>query len=105
MHRGHGRALDAGNLHQTFNRIASHSEHVLHGDLGGGSDLIGCAAHRGYIAASRHRGGRADLRLTAAVGRCERGISLYERANSGGSQQKVEGPLFGGLPCKFFVKG
>jgi len=65
LDRGHGVALDAGDLDQAADRIAGEAEVVLHGDLRGVLGLRGTAAHHLGQGARRHRAGRADLALAA----------------------------------------
>src|SRR4249919_230875 len=47
LHRAHRVALDAGDLHQAADRIASQAEVVLHADLGGVLHLPERTAERG----------------------------------------------------------
>ena len=50
----HRVALDAGNLHQSRDRVAGQAEVVLHADLGGVLDLLVAAVERRDQAAGGH---------------------------------------------------
>ncbi|KDA05240.1 hypothetical protein DC31_02980 [Microbacterium sp. CH12i] len=59
--------LDAGDLHESTDRVARETEVMLHRDLGGVLDLPVRTAHDGGQAAGRHRTGGADFGLASAL--------------------------------------
>src|SRR5690606_23496647 len=94
LHRAHGIALDAGDLHQPADRVAGKAEVVLHADLGRVLDLRHAAAQRGGEPGRGHRAGDADLSLAADLGAADRGVLLVQDADCGRGEQEVEHALF-----------
>src|SRR6185295_7305145 len=74
LDRAHGVPLDAGDLHQTADRIAGEPKIVLHADLGGVFDLNRRPAERGDQTGRGHRAGDAHLSLAADLGAGDRGV-------------------------------
>ena len=76
--RGHRVALDARDLHEPADRVAGQPEVVLHGDLGGVLDLAGVPPSTRGEPGGRHRAGRPDLALAAALGARDRRVGLEQ---------------------------
>src|SRR5690606_19483187 len=93
LHRAHGVALDARDLHQPADRVAGQPEVVLHADLGRVLHLRHARAQRRRKAAGGHRAGDADLALAADLGAADRGVLLVEDADPGGGEPAVEDAL------------
>src|SRR5208282_5304487 len=81
-------ALDARNLHQPGDRIATHAQVMLDADLGGVLDLRVAATERGGESAGGHRTGYADLPLATDLGSGQGGVPLAQPANRGRGEQK-----------------
>ena len=82
-------AFDAGDLHKSSHRIASHAEMMLKRDLGGVFDLLRRAAEHGAEACRRHGCRRPNFALTAGFGTGNRGVVLDQPADGRGSEQEV----------------
>ena len=97
LDRAHRVALDAGNLHQSADRVAGQAQVVLHADLGRVLDLFRRAAEHLDQSGGGHRAGHADLALAADLGAGDRGVPLVEHADRAGRQEKrcsvIAGPV------------
>lgn len=87
--RVHSVAVDAGNLHKSPHRVASHAEMMLKRDLGGVFDLLRRAAEHGTEACRRHSCRRPNFALTAGFGTGNRGVVLDQPADGRGSEQEI----------------
>ncbi len=82
LHRRHGVAFDARDLHQPADRVAGQPEVVLDADLGGVLDLLGRRRRAPRPARRRHGAGRADLALAADLGTGDGGVLLEQQRRS-----------------------
>ena len=84
----HGVAFDAGNLHQTTDRIAGQSQIVLDTDFRGILHLVRRAAHHGAQPRRGHGTGCADLALTSDFGTGNGRVAFEQVSNRPCGQQE-----------------
>jgi len=90
LDRGHGVALDAGDLDQAPDGVAGEAEVVLHGDLGRVFHLRRRAAEHLGEPGRGHRARRAHLALAADLGAADRRVDLEQQADGAGGQQEPD---------------
>src|SRR5437762_6989015 len=82
-------ALDAGDLHETADRIAGHAEMMRHTDFGSILDLRIRAAKNGRKTCRSHRAGTANLALAADFSTRDGRVHREQRADGGCGQQEA----------------
>ena len=90
----HAVTFDAGDLDETADGVAGHTEVVFHGDLRGVFDLFVGAVERSYQSAGGHGAGNPDLALASDFSSGDAGVFFIEDSDGGGGEEVTDDSSF-----------